>query len=63
MAMANPMVFLPVIIGGLISSTMQFWESGGLIVSIFGLVVLLILNFMAICLKKKKQPNQFNLEK
>tara|TARA_B100000315_G_C14416390_1_gene513429 strand:+ start:206 stop:898 length:693 start_codon:yes stop_codon:yes gene_type:complete len=58
MAMANPMVFLPVIIGGLISSTMQFWESGGLIVSIFGLVVLLILNFMAIDMSRDLYMNE-----
>ena len=70
-AMANPIVFAPVIIGGLISSAIQVWgrqplsQSGyvpvvfiGSLISIVGAVVSFILNFAAIDMARDAYTNE-----
>jgi len=69
--MANPIVFAPVIIGGLISSAIQVWgrqplsQSGyvpvvfiGSLISIVGAVVSFILNFAAIDMARDAYTNE-----
>jgi len=70
-ALANPMVFAPVIIGGLISSAISVWgrqplsQSGfvpvaliGSLISIVGAVVSFILNFAAIDMARDAYTNE-----
>ncbi len=70
-AMANPMVFAPVIIGGLISSAIRVWgrqplsQSGfvpvvliGSLISIVGAVVSFIFNFAAIDMARVAYSNE-----
>ena len=70
-ALANPMVFAPVIIGGLISSAINVWgrqplsQSGyvpvvfiGSLISIVGAVVSFILNFAAIDMARDAYTNE-----
>ncbi len=70
-ALANPMVFAPVIIGGLISSAISVWgrqplsQSGyvplffiGSLISIVGSVVSFVLNFAAIDMARDAYTNE-----